>query len=127
MDLEGMNILLHRPGADKTEAVPLDDVFEEIRKAIREEVAKAPHTCRFPSLTEDSVAAVGNHVGMMTALGDGNLDAGVELLRENHKWIRQMRLRSERVSVAIILTIVTTMAVGTLSALWLGLKAFLED
>ena len=44
--------------------------------------------CRFKHISEGTSE---HFHGVVKDLGDGNTDRGIEIIRENHKWLKQMR------------------------------------
>jgi hypothetical protein len=95
-----------------------------IRAVVREELAKYNHECRF-SVSDEDAKEFGHFIGMMIDVGDGRMGKGIEVIRENHKWLAAQRDRGNTLSTAIFVMLVTTLAGGLLTALWYGLKALI--
>ncbi len=95
----------------------------QVRLWIKEEFDN--HVCR--SFSEDELKELGHALGMVSDLGDGNINKGIETTRENHKWLKQLRARSDKASSIVFGVIVVTFCGGALSALWLGLQAMMAQ
>jgi len=61
---------------------------------------------------------------MIESLGKGGVD-GLEVIRENHKWLRMTRERSSILATGVILAFVTSILGGVSMAIWLGVRAAL--
>jgi len=101
------------------DTVPVTET--QVRAWIREELTN--HDCR--KFTEAELRELGHAMGMVTDLGDGNTNKGIEHARENHKWLQQLRAKSDRASSIVFGLIVAAVCTGALSALWLGLQAMM--
>ena len=66
-----------------------------IREVVREELANS-HKCRF-NLEDNEAIELG-------------------------QWLKKLHKTSEKINLAIVLTIVSTLVAGTIGAFWLGLK-----
>lgn len=64
-------------------------------------------------------------VGMIADLGDGELARGIEMIRDNHKWIYAQRKRTEKISLAFLTTCVSVGVAVVAYSIWEGIKAFL--
>ena len=65
----------------------------------------------------------GDFHGVLCTLGEGKVEKGVEVLRENSIFVKKQREISSRVSMAIILIVVSSVLSGALYALWSGIKS----
>ena len=61
--------------------------------------------------------------GMLRDLGDGDIAKGIELIRENQKWLTKQRQRGDRISSAILYFTIAGLVTGALYAFWEGIKA----
>lgn len=98
-----------------------EEIVKLIRLVVREELNSYEHTCRF-SVDDDDVKEFGHFMGMMQDVGEGRIGKGVDVIRENHKWMAKQRERSDKLSAAFFIVIVTTITGGMLAALWHGIK-----
>jgi hypothetical protein len=98
-----------------------DEIRSLIREVVRDEMRSFKHQCRF-QISEEEARDLGGYIHMMTALGDGEVSKGIDVIRDNHRWLKLQRDRSDRLSLAILIFVATTIAGGALTALWLGLK-----
>lgn len=62
------------------------DIVEAVREALGD------HPCRYTSLTPQQLDHV---VGMLTDIGDGDMRRGVEIIRMNHKWLKDRLVDDE--------------------------------
>jgi tellurite resistance protein len=62
---------------------------------------------------------------LITDLGGGNLSRGIEEVRENHRWVQQLRDRSNTAGGVVFGAVLLALAGGICSAVWLGFKAML--
>lgn len=102
------------------------EVIERFIKSAVAEALKDPTHCRFQNVSNESARQLSHALGMISDLGEGTLASGIEEMRENHKWLKDMRTKSARASSAFFILAVTTLGAGMLSALWVGLKEFLK-
>ena len=84
-----------------------NSTIELIRDAMRLELAKAfkEHNCRFV-VPEDSVEEVGHAMGMISDLGGGGSGGtakGIEVIRENHKWLKRLRERTGKATSTVVI------------------------
>lgn len=92
-----------------------------IRKVVQDELKNYSHECRF-AVTDKEAKELGHCIGMISDLGDGRIGGGVELIRDNHKWLKSQRDRGEKISTAFLFILISTTVGGMLTALWLGVK-----
>ena len=108
-------------GIDSMTLEDRDALIALIQTTIREELKDH---CRLP--ITDTEAKQASHVfGVLSDLGDGKLESGIEVTRENHKWLKQVRERSNTASAILFGLVILTVGGGLLSALWMGLKSLL--
>lgn len=86
-----------------------------VKKALEEH-----HLCRFRTCNPEDVS---HAIGMFKDLGEGDISAGIEVVRDNHKWIMRWATRIDKLSDAIAKTIVSIIVAAVLGLIWLGLKA----
>lgn len=96
---------------------------EEIRRivaqAVRDEMQAHPAKCRFAAVADEDA---GHALGVVLDLGEGSTGKGIEFIRENHRWLGEMRKKSSTASSVLFVLFLTTLGGGLLSALWVGLK-----
>ena len=92
-----------------------------IKDVVREELEHVKHKCRF-DITDKDVKEFGHYIGMVTDMGNGRLGGGIEVMRDNHKWMKKQRERGDKLSTAFIVVITSSVVAGTLGAIWLGFK-----
>jgi hypothetical protein len=92
-----------------------------IADAISNELGKYTHTCQF-NVTDKEAKEMGFFFRMVSDLGEGHLDNGLELMKENHKWIASQRRIGRKISTWIMYTIVCGMITGVLYMIWEGIK-----
>ena len=95
-----------------------------IRQAIREELAAHEHRCRF-DMSDTDAREMGEYMRMLSLVGDGSIPKGIEVIRDNHRWLKTQRDRGDKLSAAAAAIVVTTAVGGILTAIWLGLKALI--
>ncbi len=95
-----------------------------IRTVVREEISNHNHDCRFDCEDQD-VKEFGKFMGVIQVLGDGKMGNGVEVIRENHKWLYKQRERSDKLASAFVFVLMTTLLTGVTTAIWLGIKSLL--
>ena len=71
------------------------------------------------------VQSFGHLAGMVADIGEGDLSAGIEAMRDNHKWFLKQRRMTEKVGIAAVSVVVVAITSGVLGALWLGIKHML--
>lgn len=105
---------------DKKLDEKLDD---KLRKVIREEIAAmAPHQCRL-TITNTEAASMSKYVKSIAKLGGDDIDDGLALIRDNHKWLAGMRQGGGKAASAFFLMLVTAAASAFCVLLWEGLRA----
>jgi len=62
-----------------------------IRRVVKEEI-NTHHDCKF-AVTDKDAADFSNYIGMIANVGDGTLGNGLEIMRDNHKWLKLQRDR----------------------------------
>jgi hypothetical protein len=82
----------------------------------------ARHICRFRDIRDSDAEEMGHAVGMITDVGSGEIRAGIELIRENHKWVQRIRGRMDQAGVAAALAALGVVISATLAAFWIGFK-----
>lgn len=75
------------------------ELRELIREVVSEEVKRYEHACHF---------------------GEGEED--IEVIRDNHRWLKLQRERSDKMSTAFMLALVTAITGGLLTAAWYGVR-----
>ena len=97
-----------------------------VRSAVTSAMAASQHRCRF-DVPEDSVREVGHVMGMLRDVGGGDCAKGIEAVRENHKWLRNLREKSNKATMTVIVVLLTALTGGALAALWNGIKANVKN
>jgi hypothetical protein len=82
---------------------------------------QSEHKCRF-SIDDDEAKEIPHAVGMIGDLGGGDIRAGVEIVRENHKFISTMRNTVSRFAMVVGGAVATAVVGGVCAALWLGFR-----
>lgn len=80
--------------------------------------------CRF-RLTDEQVEQFSHLVGMIADIGQQDLGQGIEVMRENQKFLKDLRKRGSVISGALTVALALAILSGVLSALWLGLQQLL--
>lgn len=65
-------------------------------------------------------------MGMAKDLGDGNVGAGIELMRDNHKRIDKTRKLSDKIATVILNTLITSLVIGVITALVAGIRVVVK-
>lgn len=98
---------------------------EKLRQIIREEISNLapviPHKCRF-HMDDSEADAMTRYVKNISKLGGDDLDEGLALIRENHKWIASMRQGGSKAASAFFIMLLTGAAGAFLATLWAGFK-----
>ena len=102
-------------------AVTVDDCFTEIQELKKILINDDTHKCRL-GLNPKDISDFGHYIGMMRDLGEGSMDKGIEIIRDNHKWIKKQREVGNKISICILTTFIITIISGILGAVWLGIK-----
>lgn len=95
-----------------------------ISSVVRKELDNSPHKCRI-DMNDMEIKQLEHCGGMMRDLGGGGKDGmsvGIEIIRDNHKWLQQQRERGSKIQTAFFIAIAMSMTAGTFTALWLGVK-----
>lgn len=108
------------------EVIKHDDFRDLIREIARQELARTPHTCRFSAVGDGDAQEFGHIIGMVADLGSGRLGSGVEVIRDNHKWMQKQRQRSEHLSTAFLFCLVTSLVGAVLYAVWEGVVSVIR-
>lgn len=82
----------------------------------------ARHVCRFKTIPDADAQEMGHAVGMLSDVGSGELRAGIELVRENHKWIRSLRERCDKLNLAASVAALGVFVSALLATVWVGIK-----
>lgn len=83
------------------------------------------HKCRFP-FNDEQVQETGHIMGMAKDIGGGDLSLGIEEMRTNHKFMKTIRRRSDKIGMIVMGVIVTIITGGAIKALWEGAKHFAQ-
>lgn len=96
---------------------------EEIRQIFREELLQHKNDlCRFSNISDPDIQVIGEYVHSVKRLGDGDFEKGVELVSENHKWLKELRNKGNWASKIAFGLLVSAIIGAFLTALWEGLK-----
>lgn len=96
------------------EIKPLKDEIEELKQ--RE------HKCRF-RISEKEAQELSAAMNMISILGENNsIVSGLEVMRENHKWMRSQRERSAKLSMVFITTGIIAASTAFFGMIWVGFK-----
>ncbi len=90
---------------------------ETLRRIIREEMCKA--TC---GLGEIELKELSHITGMVSDMGDGDFNRGVEVIREDHKWVIRYRKMTEKIGTTVVLTVTTIVVTALSCAIGIALK-----
>ena len=101
----------------------LQEVNEFITHCVHQALIKYTHECQ---LGDQNLEQAKHFLGMAKDLGQGDTSQGIEAMRDNHKWLKTQRQRSDKISFAFMSIIVTILVSSTLLAVWEGLKTLIR-
>ena len=94
----------------------------EIAKIFRTEINRGC-VCGISSDTQSKMATfMGHFIGMAEDLGDGDRAKGIEIMREDMRFIGRIRKRGEKIGGAVILSIVIGITGAIIGLIGLGAK-----
>jgi hypothetical protein len=98
---------------------------EKLRHIIREELQAlipiTPHKCRF-SMNDEEAGSMSKYVKSISRLGGDDIEDGLDLIRENHKWLQSMRQGGGKAASVFFMMLLTGAAGAFLTILWTGFK-----
>ena len=74
----------------------------------------------------DEQGEMGHFLGRLKDLGSGNLNQGIEIFSKAVGLMASIRRLGERVGGAVAIAILVTVAGGTMTAIWVGIKAIIK-
>ena len=95
-----------------------DIIAHTIEKAFEDHA----NYCRFKRIDVEDMS---HFTGVLKDLSGGdtpNASKGIEVLRDNHKWVIKYRKTCEGVGSAIVMGIVAILTGGIATSFWLGFK-----
>ena len=92
--------------------------LKAVRSLLREEIENFP---------EDQAKNLGHVMGMISDIGAGKIDAGIEVMRADHSWLARQRERTEQFGRTFFFAVITSAVGGTALAIWAGIKALLGE
>lgn len=95
-----------------------------IKEIVQEELKNIGHKCRF-GISDKEIKDAEIAIRTIASLGNGNVGKGIELMRDNHKWLYKQRQLSDKVSTAFVLIIVSTLLTGVITAMYAGIRSIL--
>jgi len=98
----------------------------EIVAAFKEVMKEYNHPCRF-DLTDAEAHQITAHLAGIIALGEGDLAKGFTETQANHRFTQSQRKFSESMVKKILFTIVGTLGLVIVWAIWEGVKHFMFD
>lgn len=94
-------------------------IIEDIvQKAV--EASHKCHICRFQGLTEPFVSQT---IAIATEIGEGDTVKGMNLMRDNHKFILSIQGKADFMVKSVMRGIGLAIASGIIAMLWLFIKA----
>jgi hypothetical protein len=109
------------PSAKDANTLSLTTADLRVIRDIMQEVIEMKHKCRF-ALDDEQAKEIPHTVGMIGDLAGGDLRKGVEVLRDNHKWISKLRGALDRAAMVAGTALVTGIVAGLGGIVWLGFK-----
>lgn len=97
------------------------EIVNIIRDVVREELANYTHTCKF-DVDDEKLKDIEHTLGIVSNLGQGNVGEGLEVIRDNHKWLKKQRERSDKLSTAFFIVLFGSIVSGVMAAIWVGFK-----
>lgn len=101
----------------------LERLKSVIRAVVREEVERIKPSCCL-NFNEQDRKDIDHAINVMKHVGGGHLNAGLEVVRSNHVWLKKQRETADKVSSAFLLVLIGTTTTGLLYALWQGIRHF---
>lgn len=99
---------------------------QKLRQIIREEMLNYKHECRIPSLNEKDAKNMGIFIHSVSRMGDGDAEAGFDIMRENNLWLKSMRESGGWASKIFYGAIISAIVGSALMVLWEGFKKVLK-
>jgi hypothetical protein len=72
-------------------------------------------------IPENARSEVGHMTGMIRDIGSGDLERGIETIRDNHKFIKRWHLTEQKVGSWVLKAVVVFVMGVMLTATWFGL------
>ena len=96
---------------------------DEIRVIFREELlVHKNELCRFSNITDPDIKTIGEYVHSVKRLGDGNFEKGVDLVTENHRWLKGLRERGSWATRIAFALLITAIVGAFITATFAGIK-----
>lgn len=96
-------------------------ILREMMVEVAAETA-AQHVCRFTAIGDKEAREIIHAAGMLADIGDGDMRAGVETIRENHQWTSRVRDRMDKVGLAAFISGIGIVIAAVIGSLWVGFK-----
>ena len=97
----------------------LDAISAVVRRETKLALAEYTHKCNIdltPEIKQDIHGAIHD----ARQLGGGSFTKGLAEMNENHRWIKGIRVKSEKASWAFTAAIISLLAIGSAAALVTG-------
>ena len=91
-----------------------------VRREVKLALAEYTHKCNI-DLTPDIKQDIQGAIHDARQLGEGSFSKGLAEMNENHRWIRGIRVKSEKASWAFSAAIISLIAIGSAAALVTGI------
>jgi len=100
------------------------DIPVEVQFAIKTFIDKTfdEMSCKC-NLTETAQKEMNHFMGTIKDLGEGDMRAGVEVIRENHNYVKNVKGYGNKIADYIIRTTVVVTLAGALAAIYWGLRS----
>ena len=97
----------------------------ELRELIREELAKHDHKCRFAETQPKDLEALKQYTHTVGSIGGGDISDGLDVMRDNHNWLKSQRERSGKLATAFMVCLVSTSTAGIITFIFAAVKKYL--
>ena len=108
----------------QTEIITLkvDQVKELITEAVTTGMTQCGMIC---PISKELGVEINHAFGMVKDVGDGKVDRGIEVIRGNHMFMKEMRGQFTKIFNKIVLTITVVLLGGLGTILWIGIRQWI--
>lgn len=96
-----------------------------VREVIKEELREHKHECRL-NMSKKDVDSFNTFLHMVAVVGEGDLSTGIAVMNDNHRWFKEQRERSSKLTTAFFVFLIGAGVSSASIALWEGVKHYIR-
>lgn len=96
-----------------------------IREVVKDEIRQSHLTCPL-DLTETDARQIESIAKIYSRIGNGEIEDGLYIIQENHRWLKKQRELGNKISGAFIVAVITVFTSSLCFTLWQGFKSVVK-